>query len=57
MKPQTQTEIKRCQEYLLRDDISQQDREMAERGLNDWFMASLIEDGLLESLSKKQIVK
>lgn len=47
MKEQTKKEIQRCQEFLQRTDISEHDREMATRGLNDWFCQSLFDDGLL----------
>jgi hypothetical protein len=47
LKPQTQEELKQLQAYLQRTDISDKDRQDAERGLNDWFWQSLIDDGLL----------
>jgi hypothetical protein len=47
MKERTKQEIQNCQEFLKQPDISDHDREMAERGLNDWFWQSLIDDGLL----------
>ena len=48
MKSQTKAEIKQCQAFLENPKISDHDKEMAIRGLNDWFMQSLIEDGLLK---------
>ena len=51
MKPQTQAEIQNCQEYFQRNDISDHDREMAERGLNDWFWQSLIDEGYFNETS------
>lgn len=50
MKEQTKKEIQRCQEYLQRTDISEHDRQMAERGAADWFTASLFEDGLMAGI-------
>jgi recombination endonuclease VII len=44
MKAQTKQEISRCQKFLERSDISDRDREMAERGLNDWFLESIWEE-------------
>ncbi len=43
-KDRTQAEIKRCQNLLDRADISDRDREDSERGLNDWFCESLMEE-------------
>jgi hypothetical protein len=44
MTTQTQQEIERCQKFLQRNDISERDREAAERGLNDWFLQSVMEE-------------
>lgn len=44
MNLKTQQEIQRCQKFLQRTDISEHDRDMAERGLNDWFLQSVMED-------------
>ena len=44
MTDQTRQEILRCQKFLQRNDISERDREAAERGLNDWFLQSVMEE-------------
>ena len=41
MDNQTQAEIERCQQFLERTDLSARDRDMAERGLDDWFWESI----------------
>ena len=47
MKTQTRQEIQRCQEFLDQPDISDHERAMAQRGLEDWFCQSIFEDGLM----------
>lgn len=44
MENQAEKEIKRCQKFLERNDISPRDREAAERGLIDWFTESIWDD-------------
>jgi hypothetical protein len=44
MESKTEAEIERCQKFLQRSDISEHDREAAERGLNDWFLQSVMEE-------------
>lgn len=44
MESQSKQEIERCRQFLDRTDISEHDREMAERGLNDWFWESVFDE-------------
>lgn len=46
MKEETQKEIRRCLEEYQKE--SQPDKEGALRGLNDWFLQGLLEDGLID---------
>lgn len=41
MDSQSKMEIQRCLRFLERSDISESERESAERGLNDWFCESV----------------
>lgn len=45
MELKTKQEIERCLEFLA-NKPSANDKEMAERGMLDWFLQSLVEDGL-----------
>lgn len=47
MRTRTHQEILDCLKILEKEELSHHDREMAERGLNDWFLASLFEEGLI----------